>query len=86
MASTSARPSAEVAAAYHLQDGTVAVVLRPSGAHLCRILRAVYTVVTLGTFAPVNPEHNRTEVAVSDNDLRQTKRVDAVASLQPHLK
>ena len=61
-------------------------MLRPSGAHLHRILqhvlRAVHTVVTPVRFA----EHERTEIAVSGDDLRQTKREDAVATLLPLLK
>ena len=61
-------------------------MLRPNGAQLYRVLQVVYTVVTPGRFGPPNPETERTEVAVSGDDLRQTKRVDAVASLQLLLK
>ena len=57
------------------------VVLRPTGAHLHRmlhrVLRAVHTLVTPGRFIQPNPEHEHTEVAVSGDDLRQTKRDDA---------
>ena len=53
---------------------------------LHRVLRAVHTVVAPGRFVPPNPEHERTEVAMSSDDLRQTKREDAVTSLQPLFK
>ena len=70
----------EVAAAVRLQEDMA--VLRPSGAHfhllLYRLLQTVHTVVTSGRFGPSNPERERTEVAVSDEDLRQTKREGVV--------
>ena len=72
----------EIDGADRLQEDTA--VLRSSRAHLNRMfhraLRAVRTVVTPGRFVPPNTEHERTKVAVSDDDLRQTKREDAVGS------
>ena len=66
------------------------MVLRPSGAHLHRmlhrVLQTVHTVWTPGRLVPPNPEHERTELVESNNDLHQTKREDAVTSLQPLFK
>ena len=78
----------EIAATNDLQEDTV--VFRPNGAHLHRmlhrVLRAVHTVVTPGHVIPPNPEHKCTEVAMSGDDLRQTKREDTVVFLQLLLK
>lgn len=65
-----------------LQENTV--VPCQSGAYLHRLLRVVHTVVTPGRF--ISPNLERTEVAVSGNDLSQTKREDAEASHKPFLK
>ena len=51
---------------------------------LHRVLRAVHTEASAGRFVPSNPEP--AGAAVSGNDLRQTKREDAVSSLQSLLK
>ena len=57
-------------------------MVRPSKTHLHRmlhrVLRVVHTVVTPGRFVPPNPA-----VAVSDDDLHQTKREDAVTAATP---
>ena len=59
---------------------------RPSGEYLYRVLRAVHTVETPKRFVPPNPEHEPAKAAASGDDLRQTKRKDAVACLQSLLK
>ena len=56
-----------------------------SGAHLHRIfqryLQAVHTVETPRRFVPLNPVQDPPKTAVSGEDLCQTEREDAVASL-----
>ena len=62
------------------------MVLRPSGTHFHRVFPAVHTMVTLGRFVLLNSKQEPSETTVFGEDLRQSKREDAVASLQPLLK
>ncbi|KAJ8707772.1 hypothetical protein PYW07_011449 [Mythimna separata] len=81
-------PAREVAAADSLHKDTA--VLRPSGAHLFRVLhrvlRAVHTVATPGHPLLLDPMQEPPELTVSGEDLRHTEREDAVTSFQPLLK